>query len=300
MSAAAGKGTGLGSRWVSYGFLLPFLFFFILFWVAPLAGGLQLSIQSNEIYGQSRFVGLDNFHALMKDPVFFKALRNTLVYTAISIGIILPLALGLAHLLRATFSRLRPALTFCLLLPALTPPAVLALLFLLVFHGRQGMLNQWFVLPFGFAPVDWLKDPKVILWALVLQAVWRWTGFVTFFILAGMEAIPRAYYEAVQLATGSRWQWFRYVTFPQLRHVLLFGAVYLMVDAFSLFSGAYVLLGASGGTSNAGLLLVSYVYQLGFHPNLQFGTAAAASLSVAPLLLLALGLCFVLPRHRAE
>jgi multiple sugar transport system permease protein len=277
--------------------LAPFFAFFFVFWVVPLAGGLRASLYSNELYGPAHFAGLDHYRELLQDARYFKALKNTLLYTACSVVLILPLALLLAQGLRHAFVRLRPVLTFFLLLPGLTPPAVLALLFLLVFHGREGILNQLFVMPFGLPPINWLKDPAFILPALVLQAVWRWTGFITFFILAGMEAIPVTFYEAAHLETNSRWRVFFTVTLPMLRHVLLFAAVYLVVDAFSLFSGSYVLLGGSGGTADAGLLLVSYIYQQAFAFG-KFGTAAAMSLSAAPLLLFGLWLCFMRSRQK--
>jgi len=276
--------------------LLPFFAFFILFWLVPLLGGVRMALYSNELYGRANFVGLEHFRKLADDAAYFKALTNTFVFASCSIVVIVPLALLLAQMLRVAFARARAPLTFLLLLPGLTPPAVLALLFLLVFHGREGVLNQLFVMPLGLAPINWLKDPTFIMPALVLQSVWRWTGMITFFILAGMEAIPRPLYEAANLETGSRTRVFTAVTVPLLRPVLLFSAVYLVVDAFSMFSGAYVLLGASGGTADAGLLLVSYVYQQAFTFG-NFGTAAAISVSVAPLLLALLWMCFALPRR---
>jgi ABC-type sugar transport system permease subunit len=280
----------------AYWLLLPFFAFFVVFWVMPLFGGLRMALYSNELYGQANFVGLDHFRKLGADTSYLKAVKNTFVFAACSIVVIVPLALVLAQMLRVAFARTRPVLTFLLLLPGLTPPAVLALLFLLVFHGREGVLNQLFVMPLGFAPINWLKDPAWIMPALVLQSVWRWTGMITFFILAGVEAIPRPLYEAAHLETRSRARVFLAVTVPLLRPVLLFSAVYLAVDAFSMFSGAYVLLGASGGTADAGLLLVSYVYQQAFTFG-NFGTAAAMSVSLAPVLLVLLWLCFVVPRR---
>lgn len=275
-----------------YLLLLPFFGLLVAFWLVPLLGGVRLSLHSNELSGPGTFVGFDLYRALFQDERFFKALRNTLTYTALSLAVILPLSLLLAQALRLTYARLRPALTFLLLLPGLTPPAVLALLFLLVFHGREGMLNQWFVLPFGGRAINWLKDPAFILPALVMQAVWRWVGFITFFFLAGMESIPKTLFEAAHLETNSRWRVFFNVSLPQLRPVMLFAAVYLLVDAFATFSGAYVLLGGSGGTADAGLLLVSYSYQQAFTFG-QFGTAAAMSLIVAPLMLGLLALAFL-------
>jgi len=280
------------SRRAAYLLLLPFFLFFTVFWLVPLIGGLRMSFYSNDLYGQSSFVGFDHYRALLEDKRYLKAVKNTTLYAVSSILVILPLAVLLAHFLRAAWRRLRPVLTFLLLLPGLTPPAVLALLFLLVFHGREGLLNQLIVIPLGFKAINWLKDPDFILPALVLQTVWRWTGFITLFVLAGMEAIPNALYEAARMTTDNRWNLFRAVTFPSLKPVLIFSTVYLLVDAFSLFSGAYVLLGGSGGTADSGLLLISYTYQQAFTFG-KFGTAAAISASVAPFLLLALALCFL-------
>ena len=283
-------------RWTPFLFLLPFLFFLLLFWLIPLVGGVKMSLQANGL-GQAQYVGLAHYKALASDERYITALRNSFIYTLASIVVIVPLALWLAHLLRTTFRRLRPALTFALLLPALTPPSVLAVLFLMVFHGRNGLLNQLFVMPLGLEPVDWLKDPDFILTGLVLQTAWRWTGFMTFFILAGMEGIPRVYYEAARLATASRWRQFWHVTVPQLWPVLLFVAVYLVVDGFSLFSGAFVLLGGSGGTADAGLLTITYVFQKTRF--FDYGTAAAISVSLLPLMLLLLWGCLFLRRRTA-
>ena len=283
-------------RWTPFLFLLPFLFFLLLFWLIPLVGGVKMSLQANGL-GQAQYVGLAHYKALASDERYVTALRNSFIYTLASIVVIVPLALWLAHLLRTTFRRLRPALTFALLLPALTPPSVLAVLFLMVFHGRNGLLNQLFVMPLGLEPVDWLKDPDFILTGLVLQTAWRWTGFMTFFILAGMEGIPRVYYEAARLATASRWRQFWHVTVPQLWPVLLFVAVYLVVDGFSLFSGAFVLLGGSGGTADAGLLTITYVFQKTRF--FDYGTAAAISVSLLPLMLLLLWGCLFLRRRTA-
>ena len=285
-----------GVGWTPFLFLLPFLLFLIIFWFVPLAGGVKLSLQANG-FGEAEYVGLNHYYLLAKDERFFKAIRNSFVYTLASIVVIVPLSLWLAHLLRSTFRRLRPVLTFALLLPALTPPSVLAVLFLMVFHGKYGLLNQLIVLPLGQAPISWLKDQDFILAGLVLQTVWRWTGFMTFFILAGMEGIPRVYYEAARLATGSRWNHFWHVTLPQLRPVLLFVAVYLIVDGFSLFSGAYVLLGGSGGTADAGLLTITYVYQKAQF--LEYGTASAISISLLPVMLAVMGAFMFLRRRIA-
>ena len=271
--------------------LVPFFALLLLFWGIPLGGGALMSVQSNTVYGEARFVGLENFARLFTDPDYWTALKNTAVYLLGSAFFILPLALSLALLLRRCFPALKPVLSFTLLMPGLTPPTVLAILFLLVFHGKHGLLNQFLTQPWGLPPIRWLIDPDFILPALLIQGLWRWTGFISFFFLTALDALPREYFEIAKLEGSKGWQTLWHVTLPLVRHVVLFAAIYLFIDAIALFSGAYVLLGGSGGTLNAGLLLVNYSYQkFSFG---QFGLATAAGLSVLPVMLLLLWLLLI-------
>jgi ABC-type sugar transport system permease subunit len=246
-----------------------------------------MSLESDTLYGPAHYVGLDHYRALAQDERFGLALRNTAGYAALNIAAILPLGLGLALLMRRAAAPAQPWLRFGLLLPALTPPLVLGFLFVLVFSGRYGLLNAVLLAPLGLPPLDWLKDPAVIPVSLLLQAAWRWTGFVTLVLLAGLDGVPRAYVEVARAEGASPWRVLRDVTLPQLRPLLVFCAVMLFLDSFALFSGAYVLLGASGGTADAGLLLVGLVYQTAFTYG-RFGSAAAMGLAVVPLLALVL------------
>lgn len=269
--------------------LLPFFACFLLFWAIPLLDGVRISLHSNEISGPTHFVGLDNYRAVLSDPRHGTALKNTTLYTLASLGLILPLGLCLAFILKTAFKRLRPVLSFLLLLPAITPPVVLGTLFLLVFHGREGLLNQFFVLPFGLKAINWLKDPDWILCGLVLQSVWRWTGFVTFFLLCGLEGLPKTYEESSSLEGARPWQTYWRIQVPLLGPMILFVMAYLLVDSFAMFSGAYTILGNSGGTNDAGLMMVTYTYQTAFAPFNAFGRATAISLSLLPWMFLLLG-----------
>jgi ABC-type sugar transport system permease subunit len=277
--------------------LFPFFAALVVFWGIPLLEGLKMSLESDTLYGPSHFVGFAHYRALAQDGRFRIGLWNTAAHAALTIASILPLGFGLALLLRRTSENARAALRFFLLLPGLTPPVVLAFLFVLVFSGRHGLLNTAILEPLGLPALDWLKDPAVIPVSLVLQAIWRWTGFVTLVLLAGLEAIPRAYVEMARAEGAGARAVFRDVTLPPLRPLLAFCALMLFLDAFVSFAGAYVLLGASGGTSDAGLLLVGLVYQTAFTYG-RFGSAAAMSLSVVPLL--ALGLFAFLRLRRLE
>jgi ABC-type sugar transport system permease subunit len=267
--------------------LAPFFAALAMFWLVPLARGVMISLETNVLFGEPAFAGLAHYRWLASDSRYWHALRNTVLYCGMVLLVVLPLSLLLAHVLRRAYPGVRGVLQFCLLLPGLTPPLVLALLYLLVFHGPQGLLNMVFLQPFGLPNLDWITDPRLIKFSLVLLMLWRWTGFMTLIFLSGLEGVPRAYHDAARSEGASAWQRLRLVTLPVLRPVTAFAAAFLLLDTFVLFEGAYVLLGGSGGTLDAGLLLVSYAYFTAFTLG-HFGTAAAMSFSSLPLLLLAL------------
>ena len=151
------------------------------------------------------------------------------------------------------------------------------------------ILNSLLAKPFEFEPINWIHDPKFILSSLILQAVWRWTGFIAFICLCAMDALPKTWNEAARLEGASSMQTLWHVTLPQIRHVLLFAAVFLLIDATAQFSGAYSLLGGSGGPDNAGLLLITHIYHTAFGKG-NFGDAAAISLTLLPPLLFVIAL----------
>ncbi|HEY6554051.1 MAG TPA: sugar ABC transporter permease, partial [Vicinamibacteria bacterium] len=197
------------------------------FWIVPLLLAVRMSLLSDTLYGPSHFVGMAHYRSLVEDERFRTALWNTARHALVSIASILPLGLGLALLLQQVRGRAQGLFRFCLLLPALTPPLVLGFLFVLVFSGRHGLLNTAVLQPLGVPALDWLKDPVVIPVSLLLQAIWRWTGFVTLVLLAGIEAIPRAYVEMARAEGARSYAVFRDVTLPELRPLLAFCAVML-------------------------------------------------------------------------
>jgi ABC-type sugar transport system permease subunit len=255
-------------------------------WLLPVIDGFLLSLQSDTLYGPSHFVGLAHYRTVLADSRFHHALWNTLIYALSTVAVVVPLALGLALLIRRCLPAAGTIVRFCFLLPGITPPLVLAILFVLVFSGRYGLLNG-ITARLGLPAIDWIQDPGAIKAALVLQAAWRWTGFVALCLLSAVQAIPREYYDIARAEGAGPLTSFRLVTLPLLRRALLFVVMVLLLDAFVLFSGAYVLLGGSGGTGDAGLMVISYAYQTAFRYG-RFGTAAAMAYLAVPALLVLL------------
>lgn len=280
-------------------FIVPFFSFYVLFWLVPLVWGFYLSFQSDTMYGESHFVGMSHYKSLLFDGRLHHALKNTLTYTLGLLLCIIPLSLFIAHLLFQLKPFLRNVFTFCLLLPGLTPPSVLALLFLMVFSGKYGLLNHFFVIPLGFSPIDWIKDPHFIQISLLFQAIWRWTGFTSMLFLAGMSGIPKQFQDIARTEGAESFTLFRKVTFPLLKNQILFASLFLVLDSFILFEGAYVLLGNSGGANDAGLLFVSYSYLQGFSLG-RFNYAAAMSMALVPPILLLVWLFSRLSKDKAS
>ena len=298
--------------------LIPFFGLWVLFWLVPLFLGIDLSLQSptfvaphREVFEASdtnpspfslswnfpknpeveqehntKYVGFQNFSNVLEDAKFYKALRNTLIYVLGSILLVIPLSFILSLCLFQLSGLFRGLLVFCLMIPGLALPGVLSTLFYLFFHGRTGALNQYLVVPLGFDPVNWMMDPSFIMPSLIMQAVWRWTGMVTLFFLCGLQAIPTWQWEVAKIEGAGKSLLLRKILIPNLWHLALFAMVFLVVDGFASFSGAYNLLGGSGGILDSGLLLVTYVYQVAFpggSGRFDFPGAAAMSLLVVPV-----------------
>lgn len=295
------------SIWILVG---PFIGIWFIFWLVPMMLGIEISLQdpvfrpsmagdTGNNFGTS-YVGTENFERVANDPKFWKSLENSLFYVIGSILIILPLSFFLAMNLKEIHRVPRGLLVFCLLVPGLALPGVLSTLFYLFFHGRNGILNQFLVIPLGMEPINWMMDPKFIMPSLILQSVWRWTGMITLFFLCGLEAVPKWQIETARLEGAGAWMRISWVWIPCIRHLGVFAAVFLAVDGFASFSGAYVLLGGSGGMLDSGLLLVTYLYQVAFPGGggrFDFPAAAAMSLIAFPF---AAALSYALLRIRSS
>ena len=246
----------------------PFFFLWAFFWLVPLIGSFEESLSlSPELVGkiaageQSAWI---NYERALNDGKFIKSLENTLIFVVSTVAVALSLGFFLATVIFGLSKKIRFICLFLLLIPSLALPGTLATLFYLFFHGKSGGLNQFLMVPLGFEPVNWMMDPTWILPCLIFQAVWRWTGLVTLLLYCGMRAIPSWQFEVAQVEGASSWSKIRTIVYPGVKHLLFFAGIFLFVDGVAAFSGAYNLLGGSGGVLDAGLLFVTYAYQVAF------------------------------------
>ena len=269
--------------------------------------GVDLSLKSDQFldpaygYSESSYVGLENYRQALNDPRFWKSLANSAYFIGGTVLIVIPLAFILALSL-LNFSRgVQGVFLFLLMVPGLTMPSILSTLFYLFFHGKEGALNQYLIIPFGFEPINWMMNPQLIMPCLIMQSVWRWTGIITLFFLSGMESIPRWQTEVARLEGMGLWSRIYQVWYPGTRHLILFAGIFLTVEGIASFSGAYVLLGGSGGILDSGLLFVTYLYQVAFpggSGRFDFPTAMSMTLLITPIMALILFVCLKVGRIR--
>lgn len=248
-----------------YLFVAPFVILFLIFGAYPLAKSFLLSLYITNGPRDVVFVGLDNFRYMFSDPNFWKAVRNTAVFTFWSIVLQIPAGLGLALLLNNPWMRGRNLFRLAFFSPNLVGGVFVGVLFSVLFVPQYGLINRGLHALFGI-PLDtrWLADPALVMPALVMTSLWMSVGFHMVYILAGLQSIEKDLYEAALLDGANSWQQFWHVTLPGLRHVLIFLLLISTIGSFQLFELPWVMLGRGPGPDASGLTIVMYLYLNGY------------------------------------
>ncbi len=265
----------------AYLFLLPSFAGFLLFVLIPVFGSLVLSLMEWNLLTPPRFVGLGNYTALFtSDPIFLRALGNTLFYVVT----IVPSQLALGLLLALALNQRIHGLSLYRLIyfmPVVSSVVAAALVFQWMFNRDFGIisavfwaLGDWTGLP--IAPPDWLNSSAWAKPAVVLLTVWKNVGFTMVIYLAGLQAVPQVLYEAATVDGAGAWARFRHITLPLISPTSFFLLVIQMIGAFQLFSEPYVLTRGQGGPAHATKSLVFYIWESGFRYS-QMGKASAVA-----------------------
>ena len=227
------------------------------------------------------WVGLDNYHAMMADPVFWQSLKNNLWFALGTIPTSIALALAMALLVNAKL-RGRGFLRMSYFTPTVLPMIAVANIWLFFYTPGYGLVDR-FVNLLGFGgDHNWLGNQGTVLVCLIVVTIWKEAGFFMIFYLAALQGIAPALGEAASLEGAGRWYFFRRVTFPLLMPTTLFVVVNAVINSFRLVDHVVVM--TKGGPDNASSLLLYYVYDVGFK---FWDTSYAAALTMVLLALLA-------------
>nr|WP_026349802.1 sugar ABC transporter permease [Bordetella sp. FB-8] len=260
--------------------LLPAVVLLAAFTHYPALATLWHSLHSTPMGSRpSRFVGLDNYAALFDDNVFWQALRNNLVYALGTVPVSIALALAMALWVDGRLPG-RGLLRMAYFTPTVLPMVAVANIWLFFYTPQYGLIAQA-MHGLGLPDINWLGRRDTVLPALMVVGIWKESGFFMIFYLAALQAVPPSLREAAMLEGASRWQYLRRVLWPLLMPTTLFVLINALINAFRLVDHVVVM--THGGPDNASMLLLYYIYQVGFS---FWDTGYAATLTVVLLAIL--------------
>lgn len=295
---------GISTAWL---FLLPVLAVVAVFRLLPMAQAIAMSFFDWGLAGARKFMGLWNYFNLLSDSKFWQSLLNTFYYVLGVVPAGLLLALFIAVLLNQKI-KMTAAYRLALFLPVITSTVAVSLVWKWIFNPRMGMANQA-LLWMGLKPSMWLEEsagvanivlaplgmrlpgilagPSLAMCAIILMSVWHSMGYNVLIFLAGLQSIPRDYYEAAQLDGAGRWKSFRNVTWPLLSPTTFYVLLMTTITSFQMFIQVYAMQGPVGGKPMGSTrTIVYYLYEKGFS-DWQMGYANAIAFV---LFLIVLGL----------
>lgn len=218
-------------------FLAPSAAGFALFYLIPFLGGFYYSLLDSPVDGS--FVGADNYLEVWNSSSFRKAALNTLWFTGVSVPLVLAVSLALAVLLNRNLP-LRSWIRTAYVLPLVVPVASVILFWQVTFDTR-GWLNGWLA-GFGAEPAAWLET-GASRWIIVLMYIWKHTGYNMILLLAGLQTIPKEYYETASIDGAGRLRQFFGITLRYLIPALFFTTILSVVHSFKVFRETYLLAG---------------------------------------------------------
>jgi multiple sugar transport system permease protein len=259
--------------WI-YLVLIPPFALLLTFTLIPIFRSFVLSFQEWSLRSTS-WIGLENFARLIKDPVFFRALQNTAIYTFVVVPTGTGIALMLAELVRPLPSPVQTFFKSAFYLPAVVAAVVIVLVWRWIYNPNNYGLLNYFLSLVNRGPVLWLQDSKLALGALTATSLIGGQGGAVVFLLAAMGGIPIHLYESARLDGSNRWKEFWFITLPLLTPTLLYLFVMGTIGSFQVFTGTYLL--TNGGPNYATTTSVFYIFKTGFQ-NFEFGYASVQAI----------------------
>ena len=292
----AGKARGRIKRenLTPYLYLAPFLLFFFVFQIYPIFQGLYVSLTKWDLATPPRFVGLANYAGLLRDTLFWTALRNTSLFVLLNapLAVVVPLCLAILvnepihgrAIFRSAFST-----------PLMISVATVGVLWQWFYNPAFGLINYYLGLV-GLPGQNWLSQTGWAMIAVVVTTVWWTSGFNMILFLAGLQDIPEHLYDAAKIDGAGNWALFRYVTLPGLRATLLFVGVTTIIGSFRVFGQVFVM--TNGGPFDSTRTIVQHIYESGFR-YFKMGVASSVAWVLFSIVLVFTFIQFRLLREQA-
>ncbi|WP_311481578.1 sugar ABC transporter permease [uncultured Anaerococcus sp.] len=254
-------------------FLLPALFFILVFNVYPLIRTFYMAVHSNNIM-KPEFVGFANFPAVFHDKLFILAMKNTLIYsiTVVPSSIIISMFIALILNEKVIGNRFFETIFF---IPYLTSVIAVGIVFRYLFNGQYGFINH--MLSFvGIGPIDFLNNPDYNMLSAIIFGVWNGLAFNIIVILAGLRGIDKDYYKIADTFGATGWEQFKKITLPQLANIITFLFLTSFISSFKVYNQIFALFNGKAGVGNRLITAVFYIYNK-FYVEYRYGQAMAAA-----------------------
>ncbi len=272
---------------LKYGFVGPALIFLIAFNIFPLFYNIYLSFTDAELSGGvTQLIGGRNYGVIFDDTRYGTALRTTGLFVVLAVATELLLGFALALALQKSFWG-KPAIITILLVPMMLSPAVMGLYWNFILNGHYGVVNQALSV-FGLFQPQWLTDPDLKLFSILMIDIWMWTPFMMLIALAGLNAIPSHLYEAAAIDRASRWTVFRRITLPLCSPLLFLAVLLRTTDALKQFD---LVMAVTGPNDRATQTLSALLYQVMFR-GYKIGLGSSYSIVIL-LIVIALATIFI-------
>ena len=264
-------------------FVLPCLLFVGVFFLLPLFMTAWMSLHDWPLLGSKAFTGLENYRNLLSDRQFWRSLWFTTQYTLLITPIIFVLAFVLALLVQLPWHGIGFFRTVYFL-PVVIGLGTSSLLWVWLLNDRVGLVNK-LLRDLGLiqAPVFWLGYKNLALVAVMVSVVWKTVGLTMILLLAGLQSIPREFYEAAKVDGASYWTQLRFITLPLMRRTFALALVLSVIGSFLSFDQFYIM--TSGGPRNQTISVVYWIFNNSFT---YFDMGYGSALSMVLLLILVL------------
>jgi multiple sugar transport system permease protein len=236
----------VGDRSLAWMFIMPTIILLVVMNIFPLFYSLYLSFNDYSVIETTppKWVGLENYQKILTNERqrYWHNFTLTGKYAVLSVGLQMLVGFGLAMLLREKFKG-SGLITTLILIPMMLSPVVVGLFWKLIFDPSKGFFN-YLIYTENISSHQWLADPTLSLWSIILVDVWMWSPFVMLLCLSGLSAIPDYLYEAAAIDRASAWFQFRRITLPQVMPLLLIAVLFRTIEAFKAFD---LVMGLTGG-----------------------------------------------------
>lgn len=265
---------------IAYFFIAPFMIFMVIFVYIPIIINILLSFTNYDL-SSMEFVGLSNYRYLLKDKYFIISLRNTGVFTFLTLFASMFLGLLLAVFLKRKVFGLKFHRT-AFYLPYVVSMVSVSMVWLWIYEPSNGLLNNLIAMV-GMKPKEWLYDTNLAIYSVVVMSIWKGMGYNMLIYLAGLQGIPSYIYEASVIDGANGFQQFIHITVPMLKPVTFFLFVTGVIKNFNVFEQIIIMTG--GGPVNSTTTMVHQIYDRAFE---QMSMGYAASMSVILLIIISI------------